>query len=143
MSDVKHKHKVAYMNCCHAFAECSNDTRLKVGCVIVKDNRIISCGYNAQTSHIDSPNQLPDGTTDPRVRHSEKNALMGLIRNNESAVGATLYCTHAPCYYCAIDIVDAGIVKVVYESEYRSCDGLDHLQVNGVELEVLKIGRAL
>ena len=76
---MKDKHKVAYMKCCKAFAECSDDTRLHVGTVIVKNNRIISCGYNAHTQHITAPNQLSDGTTDPRVRHSEKNALMGLI----------------------------------------------------------------
>ena len=68
------------MKCCKAFAECSDDTRLHVGTVIVKNNRIISCGYNAHTQHITAPNQLSDGTTDPRVRHSEKNALMGLFR---------------------------------------------------------------
>ena len=87
------------MKCCQAFAECSDDERLQVGSVIVKNNRIISCGYNAHTEHITAPNQLPNGSTDPRVRHSEKNALMGLIKSNENAVGATMLCTHACCYF--------------------------------------------
>ena len=78
---LKNKHKIAYMKCCQAFAECSDDERLQVGSVIVKNNRIISCGYNAHTEHITAPNQLPNGQTDPRVRHSEKNALMGLIKS--------------------------------------------------------------
>ncbi|HCH8414858.1 TPA: hypothetical protein NNQ18_004677 [Salmonella enterica] len=69
---LKYKHKKAYMKCCDAFAECSDDTRLSVGSVIVKNNRITSCGYNAHTEHITAPNQLPSGETDPRVRHSEK-----------------------------------------------------------------------
>lgn len=132
---MKTKHKKAYMRCCHAFADCSDDNRLSVGAVIVKNNRIISCGYNAHTEHITAPNQLEDGTTDPRVRHAEKNALMGLIKSHESAVGAVMFCTHAPCYYCAIDIVDAGITKVFFENHYRSLEGLQHLEANHVAIE--------
>lgn len=132
---MKPKHIQAYMKCAEAFAECSNATRLKVGTVIVKDNRIISCGYNAHAEHIDDPCELPDGTTDPRVRHSEKNALMGLVRSNQSAVGATLFCTHACCKLCAIDIVDAGVKKVYYRHAYREDLGLQYLLNNNVEVE--------
>ena len=132
---LKDKHKLAYMKCCEAFAECSNDERLHVGSVIVKNNRIISCGYNAHTQHITAPNQLPDGTTDPRVRHSEKNALMGLIRSNENATGATMFCTHAACYHCAIDIVDSGITNFVYKHDYRNDDGIKHLKKHGILVE--------
>lgn len=137
---MKHKHKIAYMKCCNAFADCSDDERLKVGSVIVKNNRIISCGYNAHTEHITAPNQLPDGTTDPRLRHSEKNALMGLIRSSESAIGATMFCTHACCYFCSIDIVDSGITHFIYEKDYRSDDGIKHLLQNGITVEQLNIG---
>ena len=137
---MKEKHKKAYMKCCEAFAECSDDTKLHVGSVIVKNNRIISCGYNAHTQHITAPNQLEDGTTDVRVRHSEKNALMGLIRSNESAVGATMFCTHACCYLCSIDIVDAGITHFIYESDYRSNNGIEHLLQNGVMVEKFNSG---
>lgn len=132
---MKSKHINAYMKCAEAFAECSNATRLKVGSVIVKDNRIISCGYNAHAEHIDDPCELPDGTTDPRVRHSEKNALMGLVRSNQSAVGAVLFCTHACCKFCAIDIVDAGISKVYYRNQYRDNSGLEYLEKNSVAVE--------
>jgi dCMP deaminase len=131
---MKQKHIKAYMECAEAFAKCSNATRLKVGTVIVKDNRIISCGYNAHAEHINAACELPDGTTDPRVRHSEKNALMGLVRSNQSAVDSTLFCTHACCLSCAIDIVDAGIKKVYYRSGYRSAEGVEYLQKNNIEV---------
>ena len=131
---MKSKHIQAYMKCAEAFAECSNDKRLKVGSVIVKDNRIISCGYNAHAEHINDPNQLEDGTTDPRVRHSEKNALMGLIRSNQNAVDATMFCTHTCCKFCAIDIVDSGIKRFFYREEYRDVSGVQYLQANGVEV---------
>jgi dCMP deaminase len=132
---MKSKHIQAYMKCAEAFSHCSNDKRLRVGSVIVKDNRIISCGYNAHAEHINDPNQLQDGTTDPRVRHSEKNALMGLVRSNQSAVGATMFCTHACCNFCAIDIVDSGIKKFFYRDEYRDNSGVQYLQDNAVEIQ--------
>jgi len=134
---MKDKHKIAYMKTAFAFAQCSNATRLKVGAVIVKDNNIISVGYNAQPKHIDAPCELPDGTTDPRVRHAEKNALMNLLRTNNSSEGAEVFSTHACCLYCSIDIVDAGICKVYYSSAYRDSSGLEYLLRNGVEVEQL------
>ena len=132
---MKIKHKLAYMKCAEAFAECSPAIRLKVGAVIVKNNRIISCGYNALPAHIDGSCELPDGTTDPRVRHAEKNALIGLTRSSESSQGAELFCTHACCQFCAIDIVDAGIKKVYYRLQYRDDSGVKYLSSNGVEVE--------
>jgi dCMP deaminase len=132
---VKTKHKLAYMQCAEAFALCSPATRLKVGVVIVKQNRIISCGYNALPQHIEGSCELADGTTDPRVRHAEKNALIGLTRSSESSQGAELFCTHACCQFCAIDIVDAGIKKFYYRSTYRDDSGVKYLQDNGVEIE--------
>jgi dCMP deaminase len=129
---MKEKHLTAYMKCAEAFSECSNATRLKVGSVIVKDNRIISCGYNGHAQHINDPCELPDGSTDPRLRHSEKNALMGLVRSNQSAVGATMFCTHSCCVLCAIDVVDAGISELYYRHQYRDDAGLRYLKQNGV-----------
>lgn len=132
---MKHKHKLAYMKCAEAFAECSPATRLKVGAVIVKHNRIISCGYNALPEHINGSCELPNGTTDPRVRHAEKNALIGLTRSSESSQGAEIFCTHACCQFCAIDIVDAGIKKFYYRNTYRDNSGIEYLESNGVEIE--------
>jgi len=134
---MKAKHLLAYMESAEAFAKCSNATRLKVGAVIVKNNRIISCGYNAFPEHIEGSCELPDGSTDPRVNHAEKNALMGLVRSNESAVGAALFCTHACCIYCGIDIVDAGISSVYYRNTYRCTSGLDYLVKNNVQVQQL------
>lgn len=132
---MKNKHKQAYMKCAEAFAECSVGVRLRVGSVIVKNNRIISCGYNALPEHLDGSLEDENGNTRPEVRHSEKNALMGLVKSNENAIGATLFCTHACCKFCAIDIVDAGITKVVYKNDYRSDEGLKHLINSGVVVE--------
>ena len=129
---MKTKHKLAYMECAEAFAKCSVGIRLQVGSVIVKNNRIISCGYNALPEHISGSLEDADGKTKPEVRHSEKNALMGLVKSNESSQGASLFCTHACCYFCAVDIVDSGIKKFYYREDYRSEEGLQYLEKNGV-----------
>jgi len=129
---MKHKHLSAYLKCAEAFAECSVGERLKVGSVIVKNNRIISCGYNGLPEYINGKLEDENGNTRPEVRHSEKNALMGLIRSNESAIGAIMVCTHACCYLCAVDIVDSGIKEFYYKHEFRTEAGLNHLKENGV-----------
>ena len=132
---MKQKHKLAYMKCAEAFAECSPATRLKVGAVIVKQNKIVSCGYNAFQEHINGSCELPNGTNAPRVRHAEKNALIGLTRSSESSQDSVLFCTHACCQFCAIDIVDAGIKKFYFREQYRDVSGVQYLQDNGVEVE--------
>lgn len=130
---------LAYMDCARAFARCSVGERLKVGTVIVKGNRIISCGYNALPEHLHGPLEDENNKTKAEVRHSEKNALMGLVRSSESAVGATMFCTHSSCYLCAVDIVDAGITRFVFENFFRDKEGLKHFLKTGVEV-FLQVG---
>jgi dCMP deaminase len=134
---MKDKHIQAYMECAEAFAKCSVSTRLSVGSVIVKNNRIISCGYNALPEFLNGSLEDEFGKTLPETRHAEKSALMGLTKSNESAVGSVLFCTHACCKFCSIDIIDSGITKVYYRNDYRSTEGLDYLRANNVE--VIKI----
>ncbi|MNL61257.1 hypothetical protein D3C87_1851630 [compost metagenome] len=59
---------------------------------------------------------------------------MGLVRSSESAVGATMFCTHSSCYLCAVDIVDAGIVEFVFRDFYRTNEGLKHFLKAGVKV---------
>jgi len=132
---LKPKHIKAYMECSEAFSRCSCSERLQVGCVIVKNNNIISTGYNALPTGLDGSLEDTNGNTKPEVRHAEKNALMGLIKSNESAVGATMFCTHSCCYLCSVDIVDAGIVRFIYKDEYRDISGLEYLKARGVQVE--------
>lgn len=129
---MKTKHKLAYLKTCDVFAECSVAERLKVGAVIVKDNRIISCGYNALPEHLDGSLEDPEGNTRPEVRHAEKSALMGLTKNSGSAVGASMFCSHSCCYGCAIDIVDSGIEEFYFRNMYRDSAGIKHLLSSGV-----------
>lgn len=123
------------MKCAVAFAECSPSERLQVGCVIVKNNRIISCGYNALPAHIEGSCETLDGVTDPRVRHAEDNALSGLIKSNENSIGSVMFCTHSCCESCAIKIIDAGVKEFYYLNEYRCDKGLQMLKKSGIVIE--------
>ena len=134
---MKNKHKKAYMKCAWAFAECSPALRLKVGAVLVKNNRIISCGYNALPEHLDGPCEH-EGVTRQEVRHAEKNALLGLTKSSLSSEDAIMFVTHSCCLPCAIDIVDSGIKEVYYCHEYRDTAGLYHLVKNGVKVFKMK-----
>lgn len=123
------------MKTAEVFAECSVGERLKVGAVIVKDNRIISCGYNAHAEHIGGPLEGPDGLTLPWVRHAEKSALMGLLRAGISPKDADIFITHSPCQLCAIDLVDAGIKRVYFKHQYRDLAGVQYLKSNNIWVE--------
>ncbi len=73
-------------------------------------------------------------TTKDTVRHAEANLLLNLAKSTESSDGAVLFCTHACCKFCAMDIVDSGIKKVYYRHNYRSDDGLKYLIANNVDV---------
>ena len=143
---VKDKHKRAHMKAAFAYAECSTAVRLQVGCVIVKDNRVISIGYNgmpsgwtnecedevfSKVSKIEVTKEL---VTKPEVLHAESNALMKLARSTNSSEGATIYCTYSPCFDCAKLIVQSGVKRFVYNETYRNTEGLDLLKKAGVEI---------
>jgi len=124
------------MDTAERFSQLSSAVRLKVGAVVVKDNRIISIGYNGTPAGWDNcceeVVQLSDDTvttkTKDEVIHAEANAVAKLARDGESGSGADLFCTHAPCVQCAKIIYGAGISSVYYRESYRNNDGIDFLQ---------------
>lgn len=137
---MKLKHIQAHMKSAFNYAECSTAVRLQVGCVIVKDDRIISIGYNGMPSGWDNccedtvffqgDEQLiqPILKTKPEVLHAESNAIAKLARSPESGEGATAFITHAPCLDCAKLLYQAGICEVYYSHSYRLTTGIDFLK---------------
>jgi dCMP deaminase len=116
-------------------AKLSSAIKLQVGCVIVKDNRILSVGYNGTPSGWDNCCE-EDGKTKPEVLHAEANALMKLCSSTESSLSATLFVTHTPCIECAKLIYQAGISKVYYINDYDATKGCgkDFLEKAGIEV---------
>ena len=144
MKRMKQKWIDAFMDTASRFAELSSAKRLKVGAVVVQDNRIISIGYNGTPAgwtneceedlYDDNGDFLQNRTKD-EVIHAEANAISKLARDGERGYGADLFCTHAPCIQCAKLIYGAGIKKVYYRESYKNMDGADFLQKCGIEVE--------
>ena len=148
-----------YLAMAKEWSKMSHAKRKKVGCLIVKDEQIISDGYNGTPSGFDNNCEEVFYTCDerdfykdqeweldrgkekffklktkPEVLHAESNALMKLARSTNSSEGATIYCTYSPCFDCAKLIVQSGVKRFVYNETYRNTQGLDLLKKAGVEI---------
>jgi len=144
---MKDKFINAYMDVAERFAQLSSARRLHVGAIVVKDDRIISIGYNGMPSGWDNncedviPNYSDDTTslkTKPEVLHAETNAIAKLAKSNESGMGATMFITHAPCLDCAKLIYQSGIGSVLYKNSYRDTSGVIFLEQSGIEVKQIK-----
>ena len=145
------------MKTAETFAGLSSAVRLHVGAIVVKDDRIISIGYNGMPSGWDntcedkiycddgdcSEQLLPKEANQwmkyklvskPEVLHAETNAIAKLAKSTESGDGATLFVTHAPCLDCAKLVYQSGINSVFYRNSYRSDDGIKFLEKAGVQV---------
>jgi len=137
------KWDVAHLKVAETYAELSSAKRLKVGAVIVKDNRIISIGYNGMPSGWTNECEYSTGiyaldqelVTKREVIHAESNAITKVAKSTESAEGAVLYTTCSPCLNCAKLIHQAGISRVVYGYQYKANEGLTFLEKCGIILE--------
>jgi dCMP deaminase len=140
---MKPKLVQAYMKTAEIFAELSHARRLHVGAIIVKDDRIISIGYNGMPAGWDNDCEeiielREDGhhelKTKPEVLHAETNAIAKLAKSSDSGLGATMFITHSPCLDCAKLVYQSGIGSVIYRNSYRSSEGVDFLTRSGVEV---------
>ena len=155
---MKEKFRNAYMKVAETFAGLSSARRLHVGAIIVKDDRIISIGYNGMPSGWDNNCEdkfyCDDGdyseqlfpkeannwinyklVTKPEVLHAETNAIAKLAKSNESGIGADMFITHAPCLDCAKLVYQSGINSVYYRNAYRNESGIEFLEKAGVKVE--------
>ena len=141
---MKPKFQQLYMDWAHRAAELSYARRLKVGAVVVKDDTVISYGYNGMPAGWD--NNCEFEFTDPQTRitelltraevlHAESNAIAKLAKSNNSGLGADLFVTHSPCIHCAKLIFQSGISRVYYGANYRDDAGIQFLKQSGVEIK--------
>jgi len=145
---LKPKLKQAYMQTAKVFAELSHAQRLHVGAIVVKDDRIISIGYNGMPAGWDNDcefefthpqTKITELVTRKEVLHAETNAIAKLARSNESGLDSDLFVTHSPCLDCAKLIYQSGIKRVYFGSAYRDSSGVDFLQKSGVTVEQLDV----
>ena len=120
---MKKKFKQAFMDCAITFSGLSTAVKAQVGSIIVKDNRIISIGYNGMPSGWSNVCEDSHGKTNPEVLHAEANAITKVAKSPESCEGAAIFCTHMPCIECAKLIHQCGIIEVYYNIDYNSAKG--------------------
>ncbi len=93
--------------------------RLHVGSVIVKDNRLISMGYNGFIAGAPHVSRVRDNS-EQAIIHSEVNAIVDCARRGVSLEGAKIYVTHYPCINCFRSIAGCGIREIIYMDDYRN-----------------------
>lgn len=128
-----------YMRMALIWAENSYCSRRKVGAILVKDQMIISDGYNGTPSGFPNKCEDDNNASLPYVLHAEANAITKVARSGNNSEGATLYVTASPCIECAKLIIQSGIKRVVYYEEYRITDGIDLLRKAGVKVEKIEL----
>jgi dCMP deaminase len=132
---MKERVKSLYMDMAQRAAQMSRANRLKVGCLVVKDDNIISFSWNGTPAGWDNDCEDETNITKPEVIHAEANAVSKLAKNAASGSGATMFITHAPCMECAKLIYGAGITNVLYRNQYRSDAGIEFLIKCNVTVE--------
>lgn len=136
-SEKQRKFDQRYLEMARIWAKNSYCQRRQVGALVVKNNMIISDGYNGTPSGFENVCEDDNGITKPYVLHAEANAITKLARSSNNSEGATIYITASPCIECAKLIIQAGIKRVVYGEKYRLTDGIELLERARIEVVYL------
>ncbi|MBO4451803.1 MAG: dCMP deaminase family protein [Bacteroidaceae bacterium] len=136
--EKQHQLDQRYLRMAKIWAENSYCKRRQVGALVVKNQMIISDGFNGTPSGFENVCEEND-VTKPYVLHAEANAITKLARSHNSSNGATLYVTASPCLECSKLIIQSGIKRVIYGEQYRLSDGIDLLKRAGIEVEQMDV----
>ena len=135
--DKQEKRDHLYMKMARTWAENSYCVRRQVGALMVRDNMIISDGFNGTPSGFENICEDENNVSKPYVLHAEANAITKIARSNNSSNGATIYITASPCMECAKLIIQSGIKRVVYGEKYRLMDGVELLERAGIQVDFM------
>lgn len=128
------RYDTAYLKMALSWSKLSHCTRKQVGAIIVKDEMIISDGYNGTPAGFDNCCENEKGETQWYVLHAEANAILKVAKSTNNCKGATLYLTLSPCKDCSKLVIQAGIKRVVFKDSYKDAEGIDFLRSAGVEI---------
>lgn len=140
---MKAKFDNAYMQMAIIWSKLSHCKRRKVGCLLVKDNMIISDGYNGMPSGMNNCCEYEFDASRWEVLHAETNALLKCAKNGISCKGSTLYITLSPCPDCSKLILQSGIISVIYLEEYERKEGIELLKDNNINIKKIDYGITL
>lgn len=124
----------AYLRMAEQWSKLSHCSRKQVGAIIVKNEMIISDGYNGSPAGFDNCCEDTEGNTHWYVLHAEANAILKVAKSTNNCHGATLYLTLSPCKDCSKLVLQAGITRVVFVNSYKDTEGIDFLKSAGVDI---------
>jgi dCMP deaminase len=127
-----------YLRMAKIWAENSYCKRRQVGALIVRNQMIISDGYNGTPSGFENICEDGNNVTKPYVLHAEANAITKVAASNNNSTGATIYITSSPCIECAKLIIQSGIRRVVYSERYHTDEGIELLNRAGIEVDYIE-----
>jgi dCMP deaminase len=128
-----------YLKMAEIWSQNSYCKRRQVGALLVKDQMIISDGYNGTPAGFENVCEDEDNSTKPYVLHAEANAITKVAKSGNSSDGATLYVTSSPCIECSKLIIQAGIKRVVFTESYRLEDGINLLKRANIDIKQVDI----
>ena len=135
MTGIKQrKYDIAYLKMAQEWSKLSYCKRKQVGALIVKDKMIISDGYNGTPTGFENVCEDDKNSTKWYVLHAEANAIMKVASSTQSSKNATLYITMSPCKECSKLVFQSGIIRVVYNIEYKDKSGINFLKKAGLEI---------
>lgn len=134
LTEKQQRYDKAYLRMADSWSTLSHCSRKKVGAIIVKDDMIISDGYNGTPSGFDNCCENDNGETHWYVLHAEANAILKVAKSTNNCNGATLYLTLSPCKDCSKLVLQAGIKRVVYKNAYKDTSGVVFLKEAGIEV---------
>ncbi len=123
-----------YLEMAKIWAKNSYCKRRQVGALIVKDKMIISDGFNGTPEGFENECEDENNVTKPYVLHAEANAITKVAKSGNNSKNSTLYATTCPCIECSKLIIQAGIKRVVYSTEYHKTEGLALLKRANIEV---------
>ena len=134
---MKQKFLDLFMEMAERLAKESYATKLKVGAIAVRGDKILSQGWNGTPAGFDNVCEDENNHTKNSVLHAEENLICHLARSHESAEGGHLFTTIAPCEKCARMIIASGFSHVYYRTLYKTNDGINLL--NQAKIPVTQI----
>jgi dCMP deaminase len=138
-SNKKERYDQAHMRAAVNYSQLSFDSDTQVGALIIRDNNILSFGFNGMPAGMSNECKTPNGGTRWEVLHAEANAILKCAFSGTSTEGATIYTTLSPCRECSKLILQSGIKRMVYLDSYKDDEGVLLLHNNGVEIAQIKI----
>lgn len=134
MDSKQSKYDSLYIDLAKRIAQMSYAQKRQVGAIAVKNNNILSFGFNGTPTGMSNTCEDENGKTFPWVIHAEANLVSKAAAEGLSLRDSTVYVTTAPCDNCALLLIQAGVERVVFDEYYKTDSGIVYLQYSGIQV---------